>query len=244
MKVCVVMPAYNEVEGIGEFLLELFEALRHECQTEFVVVDDASSDETHSALQALSFRGLPLICYQNDVNLGHGASTIRALSSGLAREADVIISIDGDGQFAGEDVARLARCMKEHQEVRIVEGVRKGRKDPVYRRLTSLVTQTLVWSRCWRWPSDANTPLRLYRPETLQDLLDAVPNSVNTPNLMFSALARKRRIPLMEISVKSLARRGSNANGSTWGAGKTHLPTRRFIVFCLVSVKQWFTTRI
>ena len=73
---------------------------------------------------------------QSERNRGHGPSTLAALREAIATGADQVVAVDGDGQFRGEDLVRLAREGSEH-DYDVVEGVRSGRKDPVYRAIVS-----------------------------------------------------------------------------------------------------------
>lgn len=244
MKICVVMPAYNESEGIRSFLLEIEESLRALSTPSFVVIDDASTDRTAVVLNKLSAEGFPLRFKVNEVNSGHGFTTISALDAGLESESELIVAVDGDGQFRGSDIAQLVLVMKNNPLLDVVEGTRVSRRDPIYRQFTSFATRTLVWFRCRKWPKDANTPLRVYRPHALRKLLDSVNTNTEIPNLIFSALVRSWGLSLQEMPVESLKRRGSDSSGSTWGNRNEHLPTRRFITFCARSTKQWFGSRM
>lgn len=242
MRIAVVMPAYNEAEGIVEFLQELNAALLP-WQPTFFVVDDASRDATAEAARsaALAESPVPVSVQSNPANRGHGPSTLTALGLGLASGADAVIAIDGDGQFTGPDVARLVQTLLEG-DAQIAEGVRTGRGDALYRRATSQATRALVWTRCRAWPADANTPLRAYRPEALRSLLEQVPADAMTPNLIISALCRRRGMRIVEVPVASRPRRGSTAHGSTWGSRRASLPSKRFIAFCGKAARQWVRT--
>lgn len=237
MSVIVVMPAWNEAEGITGFLVELASALDG-LDPRFVVVDDCSTDRTSDAALAAVEQGVDVTCLVNDVNSGHGPSTMRALRAGLASGADAVVAIDGDGQFVGADVRRVVDALLSGT-AQVVEGVRTSRSDAAYRRLTSEVTRGLVWTRSRTLPADANTPLRAYRPAALARLLERVPPDAMTPNLIISALCRRWRIPLVEVPVLSQPRRGASAEGTTWGARRASLPSRRFVGFCVKAAGEW-----
>ena len=238
MKTAVVMPAWNEEEGIGEFLAELERCLRF-VGPQFIVVDDKSTDATYSLLENLASSGFPLVVTTNETNLGHGPSTIRALSMGLASRPDVIVAIDGDGQFLGEDVATALRAFGD-ENIDVLEGVRQARNEPKFRQGVTLSTRLLVWSRTGRMPRDANTPLRIYKPVALQSLLASIPEDLLTPNLAFSVLTRNSNLITREFPVRSIPRRGSNQQGSTWLARTQWWPSRRFLAFCGKALRQWF----
>lgn len=237
MTVTVVMPAWNEESGIAEFVREIATSLAPSSSA-FVVIDDASTDGTASAVRALLAEGIDVAVLTNLSNLGHGPSTVRALTEGLARDAVAVVSIDGDGQFSGADVARIVRALLE-SDADVVEGVRVNRDDPWFRIAASAATRALVWTRCWRLPRDANTPLRAYRPGALRRLLGAVPPEAMTPNLIISALSRRLSLDVVELPVYSQPRRGASSVGTTWGAARTALPSRRFLSFCVKATAEW-----
>jgi glycosyltransferase involved in cell wall biosynthesis len=232
----VVMPAFNEAEGIGGFLDEIVQAFP-EGHVRVIVVDDASSDGTAAVIIAAGERGVPVRVVVNGFNRGHGPSTLRALRCGLEEGADVIVAVDGDGQFLGTDIAAVA----ERAGCGIVpaEGCRSDRPDPWFRHLVSAVTRLLVRAASGSSPLDANTPLRAYPPSLLQSLLDRLPDDLVTPNLIISAMLRRDEIAVIEVPVQSLPRRGSQASGSTWGQRAHLLPSRRFIIFCWRAFAQW-----
>ena len=227
------MPAYNEAEGLGEFIREIHHELR-DTPHSFVVVDDASTDATPQVLEALTRSGLPLVHLRNRDNRGHGRSTLLALHTAVATGAGIVVAVDGDGQFSGRDVARLSRQLGSSDAV-VAEGVRHFRSVEPYRRAISAATRLWVRSRCGAWPADANTPLRAYRADVLTDLLDAVPSRHMTPNLVMSVLSRTWGLEVLEVPVTCSDRRGSVSVGTTWGASTRHLPSRRLVTFCVAA---------
>lgn len=240
MTIAVVMPVWNEAEGIGEFLQELSRALRQKA-VEFVVVNDCSTDNTRAVLHQLAESGFPVTILENDINRGHGPTTMRALAAGLASGADVVVAIDGDGQFLGEDVRTVIEALPAGS-AGIVEGVRTTRDDPYFRKVVSLSTRVLVRVRCGESPKDANTPLRAYRRQTLSKILEVIPPDASTPNLFISAYSRRSGIPVREQEVRSIPRRGASAIGSTWGKQRSFMPSRRFVKFCWRAAREWATT--
>lgn len=234
--VAVVMPAYNEEAGIPGFLREIVAAMSG-LEVRLFVADDCSTDRTGAVLDGLTAE-LPLTVLPGERNAGHGPTTLRALSAGLASGADVIVAVDGDGQFVGSDMRTLVDMLLM-RGADIIEGVRTGRDDPIFRRVTSWTTRSLVQLRAHERPQDANTPLRVYRPEVLARLLSAVPADAMTPNLLISALARSSRLVILEVPVSSIPRRGGDPGGSTWRAKRQSVPSRRYVDFCIKAGRQW-----
>ena len=240
MNVHVVMPAFNEAEGISGFLEDLNAELAP-WNPAFTVVDDCSLDDTSGAVASASASGIAATVVLNATNMGHGPSTIRALTAGVESQASFILAMDGDGQFSPADVRRVLETLIDSASTDIVEGVRVRRDDPWFRTSVSFVTQVLVWSKTRQLPPDANTPLRAYRREVLEVLLSEIPDEAMTPNLLISVLSRKGPFTIAQVPVSALPRRGASEVGTTWGRSSRLLPSKRFVQFCWNAGKQWLT---
>jgi dolichol-phosphate mannosyltransferase len=237
IEVAVVMPAYNEASGIGEFLEEIsaaFQPLDHR----IFVQDDCSTDETVARVRQVAQTGVPVEVLETDHNRGHGAATLAVLARGASTGAAHVVAVDGDGEFHGHDIARLLEQCRD-QDLDVVEGVRSGRREPVYRWLVTAGTRLLVWGRCRRLPRDANTPLRVYRTSALLRLLEHVPPTTPTPNLHISAITRSTRLRYAEPRVEWLHRRGRATQGSS-GFG-VRVPSTRFLRFSAHALRQWLS---
>lgn len=237
MSISVVMPAFNEESGIAEFINELNEHLE-KYDPIFFVVDDCSKDQTAKVAQSLAEQGIEIWVVSNDFNSGHGPSTVKALSLGLSILPDFIVAIDGDGQFIGSDVVKVVNEFVR-TNCDVAEGVRTQRGDPIYRRLVTLATRVLVFSRCRQLPRDANTPLRVYKQLALSRLLETVRSDTMIPNLVISATSRQLKMNIMQIMVCSIPRRGVSKTSVTWGNGRRHVPTQRFLQFCFSATKDF-----
>ncbi len=236
--VTICMPAYNESEGIAEFLREIEDELSA-YQTKFIVVDDCSSDDTADVARASS-SSIEVI--RNNENLGHGPSTIRGLTHAFENDTPWVLSVDGDGQVLGADL-RLILDVATAGGYDVVEGVRSTRDDPAYRRLASLMTRILVRARCGVVPADANTPVRCYRREALGALLSDLPHNVMTPNLFISSRTRSAGLRSEETLINWIPRRGSDQASVTWQSRTHVIPSRRFGKFCINATIQWVTKR-
>ena len=101
--VSVIIPAFNEEDGLGAVLAKLFHVLddRHEV----IVVDDGSSDSTREV--ALGF---PCTVLSHARNLGKGA----ALQTGIdAAQAERVIFIDADDSYPVHDIPSLGEKLLE-----------------------------------------------------------------------------------------------------------------------------------
>ncbi|ALJ19108.1 glycosyltransferase family 2 protein [Microbacterium sp. No. 7] len=225
--VAVVMPAYNEADGIAGFLAEIHAHVAPlvERLDIVVVADDRSTDATASVVDAV---GLPNVIVQTQLaNRGHGPTALAAYRAGLQTGADAIVHVDGDGQFDGADFPRVLRAF-ETTGADVVHGVRRGREDPWYRRALSASLRLLVSPFAGRAIPDINTPLRVYRPEALRALVEALGPDALVPHVHFSLAEARAGLRVRYVAVRSLPRRGAETTGTMWGTqGEPKLPPPR-----------------
>lgn len=235
----IVMPVFNESDGIENFINEINVTFQN-IEFSIFIIDDYSLDKTPNILEELKSKNLINDWKRNLKNLGHGPSTLNALAEGINSKADYIIAVDGDGQFQAFDMLKIYHELLHGFAV--VEGVRVKRKEPYFRKLVTFGVRALVFSRTWRIPKDANTPLRGYQLHTAQFMIKRIPENTPIPNLIISVLTRKEKFLMGEVLVTSLPRRGNSQIGTTWGPKNQLLPNRRFIQFCIKSLKHWAQT--
>ncbi|MCK2035902.1 glycosyltransferase family 2 protein [Microbacterium sp. SSW1-49] len=224
----IVMPAYNEAEGIGGFIDEIRDAVVPLAdRVSFHIADDRSTDAT-----ATVFDGIDDVTVEvQPTNRGHGPTALAAYRAGLAAEPDVLVHVDGDGQFYGRDFPRLISALL-HANADVVHGVRDGRTDPWYRKVLTGAVGVLVAAAAGRRVPDVNTPLRAYRPEALQALIDAIPADASVPHVHFSLAEARGGFIVRYLRVASIPRRGSSTTGTMWGRGAgVTLPPKRLRQF-------------
>lgn len=130
-KLSVVVPAFNEAAVIGSTLTALTGELeRLGLGHELIVVDNASTDGTVTAAEALGARVL-----RNPRNLGKGGSMRRGM---LEAGGELRLHCDAD---CGASLPALGRLLEriEHADVvvgsRLAPGAAVGRRQPVRRRV-------------------------------------------------------------------------------------------------------------
>jgi hypothetical protein len=229
------MPSFNEESRVCDFLQRLSNDLDGRYDLSIILVDDASTDNTVESAQNLGIANLKIA--RNASNLGHGPSTIRAVSLALEQTPDLVLTCDGDGEVETASLLQMVSRL-EDPNIEIVEGSRYSRADPWFRKLTTFATRLLVLQRSSSWPSDANTPFRAYKPEAALRLLGKLPPNSLVPNLHFSTLTRVLGLNFLSIPVV-VEVTGGSSRGVTWNQKFRLLPSRRFIQFCFESSIEW-----
>lgn len=237
----IVMPAYNEAEGIPGFLDEIATSAAQVCnRLSMVVVDDRSTDDTPAVLDRLAADRDDLTVIHAENNRGHGPSALAAYRAGIALEPQVIVHVDGDGQFLGDDIARVALAVLQ-EDADVVHGVRRSRTDPWFRQALTWMVGIVVGLAAGRRVPDVNTPLRAYRPVVVEYLANKVPDDALVPHVHFSLTEARQGFIVRYLAVRSIPRRGSEQTGTMWGAVKApKLPPARLRAFVRgAAVELW-----
>ncbi len=136
--VSAVVPVYNE-EGaavqVAREIAAVFSKTYAADEFEVIFIDDASKDATLARLQEAA----PSIAQLRVLHHGKNAGKSCALRTGLfAARAEVIVTLDGDGQNPPEDAARMARILLDAPaDVGLVAGNRQNRQDRVSKKWAS-----------------------------------------------------------------------------------------------------------
>lgn len=105
LRVCVVIPAYNEGSVIADVVVGIAKAFEQTpYSTEVVVINDGSKDDTDAVARK---HGATVI--NHILNSGAGGATATGLSYAQQNNFDIAATMDGDGQHAPNDVVRGVR---------------------------------------------------------------------------------------------------------------------------------------
>ncbi len=129
----IIIPAYNEVEGLPVVLSKLFAVIND--TYEVIVIDDGSTDGTAEAAA-----GFPCRVVSHKVNRGKG----KAVQTGIAAaRGEKIIVIDSDNTYPVQEVPRIARELTEFDMV-MASRVRGQQNIPAFNRLGNVVFRSLI----------------------------------------------------------------------------------------------------
>jgi glycosyltransferase involved in cell wall biosynthesis len=121
-KLAIVMPAYNAGKTIESVFTRIPPTV-HPHVLQFVVVNDGSTDDTAEALARLQQRFANLVVLDHGVNRGYGVAEKTLLRYAASTEAEVIVLLHADGQYAPEEIPRLMQPF-ETESADIVQGSR------------------------------------------------------------------------------------------------------------------------
>ena len=123
----------------------------------------------------------------------------------LEEGTDYIFQTDSDGQTLPEEFLPFWR---ERENYDMVIGHRRHRQDGISRYI---VTKTLkyVIKVCFGVTvTDANTPFRLMKAETLKKNIDLIPENFNLSNVIISVIYAKKNLKVKYIPITFRPRQG------------------------------------
>jgi glycosyltransferase involved in cell wall biosynthesis len=197
----VVIPAYNEEDGIADIARRVLEIRRPLSEVgvedlEVLVVDDGSRDGT--AIQAEAVPGVRLI--RHGRNAGYGA----ALKTGFVEaKGDLIGFLDADGTYPPEAFPQLCRLAMNGAD--LVIGSRMGGAEsrmPLTRRVGNLFFATLLTVLGRQRVTDSASGMRVFRKGILERLYP-LPDGLNlTPVMSVRAIHEGLRMAEVPIAYR------------------------------------------
>jgi UDP-N-acetylglucosamine---dolichyl-phosphate N-acetylglucosaminyltransferase len=133
----IVMPAYNESKTIKGIIEELKDR-----NLNLIIIDDGSSDKTYEiALKSInSYNGR---IYRHILNRGLGAALETGIKAALAKNADIIVTFDADGQHDPEDIFKVCKPIIEGN-ADVVIGKRDFEKMPLSKKLGNQIMNAIT----------------------------------------------------------------------------------------------------
>jgi glycosyltransferase involved in cell wall biosynthesis len=184
--VAVVIPAYNERNGVGTTIDRVRTALGDIPGTsEIVVVDDGSTDGTGEQAESRGARVIRL-----NGNTGYGA----ALKAGIAGTvSEWIVILDADGTYPAEAIPRLMRLSAGAD---MVVGARapSDASIPLVRRPAKWLLCRLASYLAERRIPDLNSGLRVMRRSALSSFLHLLPSGFSFTTTITLALLAAGRV--------------------------------------------------
>jgi glycosyltransferase involved in cell wall biosynthesis len=200
LKLCACIPAYNEERHIAPLIVRLRRYVN-----QIIVCDDGSSDLTYEVAEQI---GVLVIRHQS--NLGKGAALRSLFKAALDSGADVIVTIDADGQHRPEEIPTLIQPILAG-DADVVNGSRMsyGRM-PGHRKFGNLMLNglTRIVSSRAQVPSarrqfvrDSQTGFRAYTRQALAGL-EVFTNGMGIDSeLIANAIRHGLRIKEIDVSV-------------------------------------------
>ncbi|MFW5746870.1 MAG: glycosyltransferase family 2 protein [Nanoarchaeota archaeon] len=164
MKLAVIIPCLNEERTIAEMIPRIPrpEGIR---SVSICVIDDGSTDNT-----AVRARQAGAHVIRHHINKGVGAAFKTGIDWALEQKADIIVNMDGDGQFQPETIPDLIKPIMDHRaEFVTCTRFRNGRPKgmPLIKRVGNRIFTNLINYLTGKRFTDTQCGFRAYTRETV-----------------------------------------------------------------------------
>tara|TARA_B100002019_G_C21215200_1_gene571633 strand:+ start:567 stop:1289 length:723 start_codon:yes stop_codon:yes gene_type:complete len=199
-----VFNAYNEIETIENDLKSLINlAKEFEFVNKIIVVEDGSQDGTAELLVDLrNSYGFELLQSKN--RRGYANALITGLS---ATSSEFIFFSDFGGKFDWSDINKLLKKLPNYD---LIIGVRKGRTDPIYRRLLTILYSLYIKLFFQIHSKDPDSGFRVYRRNLVEKLLSEKIHNKHLLNSEFTIKSIGYGFMYTEVEVKYYTREGKS----------------------------------
>jgi glycosyltransferase involved in cell wall biosynthesis len=220
MKIVVGIPAFNEEENIGKIIVKL-----NKITDEVIVCNDNSTDSTKEIAEQMG-----AIVVNHERNLGYGAAIRTIFLKAKEMDADILVTMDGDGQHRIEDLKKITTPILEKQSD-IVIGSRfledEGKNVPKYRKMGIKAITKLANISLENPITDSQSGFRCYNKKAIQQI-NPSENGMGISNEILIK-ASKLKMKILEVPIEVLYDGNTSTHNPISHGASVALSTLKFI---------------
>ncbi len=195
-KIIVCIPAFNEEKNISDILNKAKNYAK-----EIIVYDDGSTDKT-----AEIATNMGAVVIRNPKNKGYGKALSELFKYALTCNADVMITLDSDGQHDADQIPLLVDPLL-HNEADIVIGSRFLKREdlknvPSYRSIGIRAITKMTKVACYENITDSQSGFRSYSRNALSKLRLYEDGMAISTEILLKADEQNLRIVEVPITVR------------------------------------------
>jgi dolichol-phosphate mannosyltransferase len=201
----IIIPAYNEEATIKQVIDDWYPVVEQiGNDSKLVIINDGSKDRTYEIMQEYA-KTRPFFLPLTKENGGHGATVLFGYHYAISQNADYIFQTDSDGQTLPSEFAEFWALREQYD---MIIGHRCKREDGISRIFVTKVLK-LVLRICFGVSvTDANTPFRLLKRDTLVQYIDLIPKDFNLSNVILSVIYTKKNLRIKYLPITFRPRQG------------------------------------
>jgi glycosyltransferase involved in cell wall biosynthesis len=159
-RIVVLVPALNEAAVIADVLADIVRA----GYPDIVVVDDGSAARTHE--KARQVPGVTVL--RHFINRGKGAAVKTGIEAAKLLDADIVVTMDGDGQHDPQDIPRLVQLVEEGYDVVLGTRAMDRATMPAWKILANKSGNFFTWLLFGLWVRDSQSGFRAFSRRALE----------------------------------------------------------------------------
>jgi len=194
----IVIPAFNEKDGIGSVLAQLVEAFPH---AQIIVVDDCSEDGTRQEAEKCAAAEV----YSHPFNRGYGAS----LRTGMtAATREYVAWFDADNEHRTSDLRDMFEMIRRDRLAAVI-GQRTNSSVTLTRAVGKFVIRSIGRTLDIKAGSDLNCGLRIFRRDIISRYVSVLPERYSA-SMTTTLLMVERQYPIAFFPIQTASRIGTS----------------------------------
>lgn len=207
MKIIAVIPAFCEAKTIAGVLEQTRRFV-----DEIIVVNDGSSDETVEVSRAYG-----AIVVSHFMNRGLGAAIATGFEVAGKHNADVVITLDADGQHDPAEIPKFLEAMKAGVDVVIGSRMLNRSGMPWYRQVANTLGNLSTFVLFGVWVTDSQSGFRAFSRLAISKIQIQTNGMEVSSELV--AEAKRNNLSIKEIPIKAIYTDYSLAKGQSFLVG-------------------------
>lgn len=163
-KIWIVVPVFNEEKVIQDVIA----VIKKSSFLNIIIVDDGSSDKTFEKVKEIENATV----LRHKINRGKGAATKTGIEAAKLLGADIIVTMDGDGQHDPEDIQKLVEPIANGEcDVALGSRLKSDiKKMPFHKIIANWLGNLLTWYLFGLWVSDSQSGFRAYSRQAAEKI--------------------------------------------------------------------------
>jgi glycosyltransferase involved in cell wall biosynthesis len=190
--VWIVIPVHNE----GEIIRDAISEIASSGYGNIVVVDDGSSDNTYD--RALEMEGVTVV--RHLLNRGKGAAVRTGIEAARLLGAEIVITMDGDGQHDPADISTMVRLIAEGNDVVLGSRLMDHTGMPLHKVAHNLIGNLIVMLLYGLWVTDSQSGFRAYSKHAISKIHTSSDRFAYDSEVIREI--RRNRLTFVEIPIK------------------------------------------
>ena len=207
MKIVALIPAFNEEETIADVLSHTARFV-----DEVIVVNDGSRDRT---AQIAKHHGVVVVSHV--INRGLGAAIGTGFELALKRKADVVITLDADGQHDATEIPKFTKAIQSGADVVIGSRMKTRTGMPWYRQIAQVRGNLTTFVLFGAWVFDSQSGFGAFTAFALSKI-EIKTNRMEVSSELI-AETKRNKLRLQEVPIRAIYTEYSLSKGQSFFVG-------------------------
>ncbi len=207
METIIAIPAFNEASVISSVIAHVREIVP---DATIIVIDDGSSDATKQVVEQEH-----VLVIRHQINRGLGGAIGTALAWARRQHADILVTIDADGQHDPHDIITAMEPIISHEADIVIGSRMVGKKYamPIDRRIINRVANFVTSIMFGVTTTDSQSGFRVFGKKAIEGILIKT-NRMEVSSEIFAEISRLH-LRLAEVPIKVIYTSYSRQKGQT-----------------------------